>query len=117
MRVAEGLLLELVSRDHARQDQDLVSFVSWLYPSWPLTETPQHPRLVAQPGALPPTTTRRERRVSCSSSILNGSDPFLTSDKWRLDKLLQRKAREGVQIFVIVYKEVSNDFTCVSPLL
>ncbi|KAL8280164.1 hypothetical protein RQP46_007494 [Phenoliferia psychrophenolica] len=37
--------------------------------------------------------------------------PELYLHKWRLDKLLQRKAREGVQIFVIVYKEVSNDFT------
>ncbi|GAA6060274.1 hypothetical protein JCM10212_003974 [Sporobolomyces blumeae] len=33
------------------------------------------------------------------------------NEKWRLDRLLQRKAKEGVQIFVIVYKEVSNDFT------
>ncbi|GAA5892771.1 uncharacterized protein JCM6883_007468 [Sporobolomyces salmoneus] len=33
------------------------------------------------------------------------------NEKWRLDRLLQRKAREGVQVFVIVYKEVSNDFT------
>lgn len=37
---------------------------------------------------------------------------FVTpTEKWRLDRLLQRKAKEGVQIFVIVYKEVSNDFT------
>ncbi|BGP07097.1 Phospholipase D1 [Rhodotorula toruloides] len=37
--------------------------------------------------------------------------PVANNEKWRLDKLLQRKAREGVQVFVIVYKEVSNDFT------
>ncbi|GEM08475.1 phospholipase D [Rhodotorula toruloides] len=37
--------------------------------------------------------------------------PVPNNEKWRLDKLLQRKAREGVQVFVIVYKEVSNDFT------
>ncbi|GAA6057144.1 hypothetical protein JCM3770_004845 [Rhodotorula araucariae] len=37
--------------------------------------------------------------------------PAIKNEKWRLDRLLQRKAREGVQIFVIVYKEVSNDFT------
>ncbi|GAA6029863.1 hypothetical protein JCM8097_001084 [Rhodosporidiobolus ruineniae] len=37
--------------------------------------------------------------------------PPIDNQKWRLDRLLQRKAREGVQIFVIVYKEVSNDFT------
>ncbi|GAA5854566.1 hypothetical protein JCM8547_004887 [Rhodosporidiobolus lusitaniae] len=37
--------------------------------------------------------------------------PAIDNEKWRLDRLLQRKAREGVQIFVIVYKEVSNDFT------
>ncbi|ORY91608.1 hypothetical protein BCR35DRAFT_316841 [Leucosporidium creatinivorum] len=37
--------------------------------------------------------------------------PAALNEKWRLDRLLQRKAKEGVQIFVIVYKEVSNDFT------
>ncbi|GAA5906624.1 hypothetical protein JCM6882_008077 [Rhodosporidiobolus microsporus] len=37
--------------------------------------------------------------------------PAIDNQKWRLDRLLQRKAREGVQVFVIVYKEVSNDFT------
>ncbi|GJN89825.1 hypothetical protein Rhopal_002814-T1 [Rhodotorula paludigena] len=37
--------------------------------------------------------------------------PPIQNEKWRLDRLLQRKAREGVQVFVIVYKEVSNDFT------
>ncbi|KPV77397.1 uncharacterized protein RHOBADRAFT_23904 [Rhodotorula graminis WP1] len=37
--------------------------------------------------------------------------PAIKNEKWRLDRLLQRKAREGVQVFVIVYKEVSNDFT------
>ncbi|WFD30103.1 phospholipase D [Malassezia sp. CBS 17886] len=31
--------------------------------------------------------------------------------EWRLDYLLQRKAREGVQIYVILYNEVSNQFT------
>ena len=33
------------------------------------------------------------------------------NSQWRLDKLLKRKAEEGVQVFVVVYKEVSNDFT------
>ncbi|KAG0148284.1 hypothetical protein CROQUDRAFT_41585 [Cronartium quercuum f. sp. fusiforme G11] len=37
--------------------------------------------------------------------------PPAQNQKWRLDRLLQRKANEGVQIFVIVYKEVSNGFT------
>lgn len=37
--------------------------------------------------------------------------PPALNQKWRLDRLLQRKANEGVQIFVIVYKEVSNGFT------
>ncbi|MBW0478538.1 hypothetical protein O181_018253 [Austropuccinia psidii MF-1] len=37
--------------------------------------------------------------------------PPAQNQRWRLDKLLQRKANEGVQIFVIVYKEVSNGFT------
>ncbi|OAV88495.1 hypothetical protein PTTG_00875 [Puccinia triticina 1-1 BBBD Race 1] len=37
--------------------------------------------------------------------------PPAQNQKWRLDKLLERKANEGVQIFVIVYKEVSNGFT------
>ena len=31
--------------------------------------------------------------------------------KWRLDRLLQRKAREGVHVYVIIYNEVSNQFT------
>lgn len=32
--------------------------------------------------------------------------PACISQKWRLDRLLQRKAREGVKIFVIVYRNV-----------
>ncbi|TIC73404.1 phospholipase D [Wallemia mellicola] len=31
--------------------------------------------------------------------------------KWKLSNLLQRKAEEGVKIYVIVYREVSNEFT------
>ena len=31
--------------------------------------------------------------------------------EWRLDRLLQRKAQEGVHIYVILYNEVSNQFT------
>lgn len=33
------------------------------------------------------------------------------SPKYRLDNVLKRKAEEGVKIFVIVYNEVSNNFT------
>ncbi|CRK14407.1 hypothetical protein BN1708_002679 [Verticillium longisporum] len=32
--------------------------------------------------------------------------PPAISQKWRLDRLLQRKAREGVKVFVIVYRNV-----------
>ncbi|KAL1132098.1 hypothetical protein AAG570_010056 [Ranatra chinensis] len=32
--------------------------------------------------------------------------PILEGDKWRLDKILQRKAAEGVKIFLLLYKEV-----------
>ncbi|GAA97760.1 uncharacterized protein L969DRAFT_55895 [Mixia osmundae IAM 14324] len=32
-------------------------------------------------------------------------------EKWRFDNLLKRKAEEGVKVFIIVYREVSNDFT------
>jgi len=32
--------------------------------------------------------------------------PACISQKWRLDRLLQRKAKEGVKIFVIVYRNV-----------
>ncbi|KAK1762948.1 phospholipase D [Phialemonium atrogriseum] len=32
--------------------------------------------------------------------------PACISQKWRLDRLLQRKAREGVKVFVIVYRNV-----------
>ncbi|WFD33741.1 phospholipase D [Malassezia cuniculi] len=31
--------------------------------------------------------------------------------EWRLDNLLKRKAEQGVRIYVIVYNEVSNNFT------
>lgn len=40
--------------------------------------------------------------------------PPAANEKWRLDRLLQRKAREGVEIYVIVYNEVSDGFTPVS---
>ncbi|CAK9826437.1 Phospholipase D1 [Anthophora retusa] len=32
--------------------------------------------------------------------------PALNSDYWRLDNILQRKALEGVKIFIMIYKEV-----------
>lgn len=32
--------------------------------------------------------------------------PAAISQKWRIDRLLQRKAREGVKIFVIVYRNI-----------
>lgn len=32
--------------------------------------------------------------------------PACISQKWRLDRLLQRKAREGVKVFIIVYRNV-----------
>jgi phospholipase D1/2 len=32
--------------------------------------------------------------------------PAAISQKWRLDRLLQRKAREGVKIFIIIYRNV-----------
>ncbi|KAI6710295.1 hypothetical protein JHW43_007196 [Diplocarpon mali] len=32
--------------------------------------------------------------------------PAAISQKWRLDRLIQRKAREGVKIFIIVYRNV-----------
>ncbi|KAI9048595.1 hypothetical protein LZ554_007428 [Drepanopeziza brunnea f. sp. 'monogermtubi'] len=32
--------------------------------------------------------------------------PAAISQKWRLDRLLQRKAREGVKVFIIVYRNV-----------
>ncbi|EPQ28717.1 uncharacterized protein PFL1_03521 [Pseudozyma flocculosa PF-1] len=31
--------------------------------------------------------------------------------KWRLDNILKKKAEEGVKVFVIIYNEVSNNFT------
>ncbi|KAH6655650.1 hypothetical protein BKA67DRAFT_502714, partial [Truncatella angustata] len=34
--------------------------------------------------------------------------PAVISEKWRLDRLLQRKAREGVKVFVIVYRNVEQ---------
>ncbi|XP_034170847.1 phospholipase D [Osmia lignaria lignaria] len=32
--------------------------------------------------------------------------PAMNSDYWRLDKILQRKAIEGVKVFIMIYKEV-----------
>ncbi|EMC92501.1 hypothetical protein BAUCODRAFT_77697 [Baudoinia panamericana UAMH 10762] len=34
--------------------------------------------------------------------------PAAVSQKWRLDRLLQRKAQEGVKIFVIVYRNIES---------
>ncbi|KAK3086975.1 Phospholipase D1, partial [Teratosphaeriaceae sp. CCFEE 6253] len=34
--------------------------------------------------------------------------PAAISQKWRLDRLLQRKAEEGVKIFVIVYRNIES---------
>ena len=34
--------------------------------------------------------------------------PAAISQKWRLDRLLQKKAREGVKIFVIVYRNINS---------
>nr|POF01099.1 phospholipase d1 [Quercus suber] len=34
--------------------------------------------------------------------------PAAISQKWRLDRLLQRKAQEGVKIFVIIYRNVES---------
>ncbi|RNA10079.1 phospholipase D2 isoform X1 [Brachionus plicatilis] len=32
--------------------------------------------------------------------------PIIVGDRWRLDKLLQRKAEEGVKIYILIYKEI-----------
>ncbi|KAJ9099791.1 hypothetical protein QFC21_003789 [Naganishia friedmannii] len=37
--------------------------------------------------------------------------PPMEHEEWRLDRLLQRKAEEGVKIYVCVYKEVSASMT------
>ena len=34
--------------------------------------------------------------------------PPVYHQEWRLDRLLKRKAEQGVKIYVIVYKEVRN---------
>lgn len=34
--------------------------------------------------------------------------PAAISQKWRLDRLLQRKAKEGVKVFVIVYRNINS---------
>ncbi|KAL4914124.1 hypothetical protein BDW62DRAFT_204950 [Aspergillus aurantiobrunneus] len=38
--------------------------------------------------------------------------PPLTTQEWRLDQVLKRKAEAGVKIYVIVYKEVNQALTC-----
>ena len=32
--------------------------------------------------------------------------PALLGDRWRLDKLLQRKAAQGLKVYVLIYKEI-----------
>ncbi|KAL9610873.1 MAG: hypothetical protein Q9167_004447 [Letrouitia subvulpina] len=34
--------------------------------------------------------------------------PAAISQKWRLDRLLQRKAREGVKVFVLIYRNINS---------
>lgn len=36
------------------------------------------------------------------------SRPPAQNEQWRLDRLLQRKAEQGVKIYVVVYKEVTQ---------
>ncbi|OJJ07083.1 hypothetical protein ASPVEDRAFT_46461 [Aspergillus versicolor CBS 583.65] len=38
--------------------------------------------------------------------------PAVTTQEWRLDHILKRKAESGVKIYVIVYKEVNQALTC-----
>ncbi|CAG8949797.1 hypothetical protein HYFRA_00004120 [Hymenoscyphus fraxineus] len=48
--------------------------------------------------------------------------PAAISQKWRLDRLLQRKAREGIKVFIIIYRNVEaaipidSQFTKISML-
>ena len=39
------------------------------------------------------------------------SRPPAQNEEWRLDRLLQRKAQQGVKIYVVVYKEVTQTMT------
>ncbi|KAF2456192.1 putative phospholipase PldA [Lineolata rhizophorae] len=38
--------------------------------------------------------------------------PPYQNQQWRLDRVLKRKAEQGVKIYVVVYKEVSQALTC-----
>ncbi|KAL4892446.1 hypothetical protein BDV59DRAFT_202584 [Aspergillus ambiguus] len=38
--------------------------------------------------------------------------PAYTTQEWRLDQILKRRAEAGVKIYVIVYKEVNQALTC-----
>ncbi|KAL6416719.1 hypothetical protein ACFW04_013200 [Cataglyphis niger] len=40
------------------------------------------------------------------SPELHMKRPMLNGDYWRLDKILQRKAFEGVKVFILIYKEI-----------
>lgn len=59
------------------------------------------------------------RAISMAKDVIHIHDWWLTpelymrrpaaiSQKWRLDRLLQRKAREGVKVFVIVYRNINS---------
>lgn len=59
------------------------------------------------------------RAISMAKDVIHIHDWWLTpelymrrpaaiSQKWRLDRLLQRKAREGVKVFIIVYRNINS---------
>lgn len=59
------------------------------------------------------------RAISMAKDVIHIHDWWLTpelymrrpaaiSQKWRLDRLLQKKAREGVKVFIIVYRNINS---------
>lgn len=108
--LAARLLLELVASDPHGQGEDLVR--SSMLLRWPSADAVLA-RSIHDWWLSPQLYLRRPAAGNGESSpaIEGQRTDLAVAEKWRLDKLLQRKAREGVQIFVIVYQEVSNDFT------
>ena len=63
------------------------------------------PRLVAI-SRVAGEPTRKDRRASAHPIQLRR--PAALFPEWRLDRLLKKKAEQGVRVYVMVYKEVSE---------
>jgi hypothetical protein len=64
--------------------------------------------LVAHSRVVPSVCMLKFRSANVRCLSLPTSRPPAQNEEWRLDRLLQRKAEQGVRIYVVVYKEVTQ---------